>query len=386
MRVDTKKNEECCGCTACESACPHGAIRMEADGLGFLYPRIDDSKCVDCGLCVKVCQFGKEYSREGRWDVPEVYAVRLKDEVQLSRSQSGGAFYALAVRMLERGGVVYGTGFADHFRVVHKRVETVAELEELRGSKYVQSDLRGVFPRVREDLRAGRLVLFSGTPCQVSGLQSYVGRRLQAGLYTVDLVCHGVPSPAVWADYVDYVERKTGEKCESVKFRDKTFGWASHRETFCFAHGRKLDRVTFRVLFYKHYMLRDSCHVCPYTNLKRCSDVTVGDFWGWTRISREFGDNKGVSLVLVSSERGRELFDEAKSGIYLIPSNPTDCLQPQLQYPSGRHRLREAFIRDYEARGFEYVARRYGDLGWRYRAALLKGRIVNALRRLKSKI
>ena len=372
MRVDTKKNEECCGCTACESACPHGAIRMEADGLGFLYPRIDDSKCVDCGLCVKVCQFGKGYSREGRWDVPEVYAVRLKDEVQLSRSQSGGAFYALAVRMLERGGVVYGAGFVDHFRVVHKRVETVAELEELRGSKYVQSDLRGVFPRVKDDLRAGRKV--------------YVGRRLRAGLYTVDLVCHGVPSPAVWADYVDYVERKTGEKCESVKFRDKAFGWASHRETFCFAYGRKLDRVTFRVLFYKHYMLRDSCHVCPYTNLQRCSDVTVGDFWGWTRISREFGDNKGVSLVLVSSERGRELFDEAKSGLYLIPSNPTDCLQPQLQYPSGRHHLREAFIRDYEARGFEYVARRYGDLGWRYRAALLKGRIVNALRRLKSKI
>lgn len=386
MRVDTKSKEECCGCTACESVCPHGAISMKADSLGFLYPCIDDSKCVDCGLCVKVCQFGKEYSREEKWAEPAVYAVRLKDEEQLCRSQSGGAFYALAVQMLERGGVVYGACFAEHFRVVHKRVGTVAELEELRGSKYVQSDLRGVFPRVKDDLRAGRKVLFSGTPCQVSGLQSYVGRRLRAGLYTVDLVCHGVPSPAVWADYVDYVERKTGEKCESVKFRDKAFGWASQRETFCFAKGRKLDRITFRILFYAHYMLRDSCHVCPYTNLKRCSDVTVGDFWGWTKISREFGDNKGVSLVLVNSDRGREMFDEAQSELYLIPSNATDCLQPQLQYPSGRHRKRVAFIRDYEKRGFEYVARRYGDLGWRYRAALLKGRIVNALRRLKSKI
>lgn len=386
MRVDTKKKEECCGCTACESACPHDAIRMEADGLGFLYPRIDDSKCVDCGLCVKVCQFGKGYSREGRWDVPEVYAVRLKDEEQLSRSQSGGAFYALAVWMLERGGVVYGVGFADHFRVVHKRVETVAELEELRGSKYVQSDLRGVFPRVKEDLRAGRQVLFSGTSCQVSGLQSYVGRRLSAGLYTVDLVCHGVPSPAVWADYVDYVEHEAGEECQSVKFRDKAFGWVGCTETFRFLSGNTIHRKSYVYMYFRHLMHRSSCHVCPYTNLKRCSDVTVGDFWGWTKISQEFGDNKGVSLVLVSSERGRELFDEAKSGLYLIPSNPTDCLQPQLQYPSGRHHLREAFIRDYEARGFEYVARRYGDLGWRYRAALLKGRIVNALRRLKSKI
>ena len=312
--------------------------------------------------------------------------MRLKDEEQLSRSQSGGAFYALAVWMLERGGVVYGVGFADHFRVVHKRVETVAELEELRGSKYVQSDLRGVFPRVREDLRAGRHVLFSGTPCQVSGLQSYVGRRLSAGLYTVDLVCHGVPSPAVWADYVDYVEHEAGEECQSVKFRDKAFGWVGCTETFRFLSGNTIHRKSYVYMYFRHLMHRSSCHVCPYTNLKRCSDVTVGDFWGWTKISREFGDNKGVSLVLVCSDKGRELFDEAKSGLYLIPSNPTDCLQPQLQYPSGRHHLREAFIRDYEARGFEYVARRYGDLGWRYRAALLKGRIVNALRRLKSKI
>ena len=227
---------------------------MEADGLGFLYPRIDDSKCVDCGLCVKVCQFGKGYSREGRWDVPEVYAVRLKDEEQLSRSQSGGAFYALAVRMLERGGVVYGVGFADHFRVVHKRVETVAELEELRGSKYVQSDLRGVFPRVREDLRAGRQVLFSGTSCQVSGLQSYVGRRLSAGLYTVDLVCHGVPSPAVWADYVDYVEHEAGEECQSVKFRDKAFGWVGCTETFRFLSGNTIHRKSYVYMYFRHLM------------------------------------------------------------------------------------------------------------------------------------
>ena len=157
-------------------------------------------------------------------------------------------------------------------------------------------------------------------------------------------------------------------------------------DLFDLAKGRKLDRITFRILFYAHYMLRDSCHVCPYTNLKRCSDVTVGDFWGWTKISREFGDNKGVSLVLVNSDRGREMFDEAQSELYLIPSNATDCLQPQLQYPSGRHRKRVAFIRDYEKRGFEYVARRYGDLGVRYKLSVLKGKMVSALRRLKSKI
>lgn len=362
MRVDSKQKGECCGCTACASVCPHDAITMQADDLGFLYPQIDDARCVDCGLCVKVCQFGADYARVGKWLEPEVFAVRLKDEEQLRRSQSGGAFYGMAIRMLERGGVVYGAGFTGHFHVAHKRVTTMQELEELRGSKYVQSDMRDVFPQVKADLRAGRPVLFSGTPCQVSGLQSYVGVKMQSQLYTVDLVCHGVPSPAVWHDYLDYVERKEGEPCTGVNFRDKSFGWGSHEETFCFASGRKITRSTYRYLFYKHYMLRDSCFQCPYTNLKRCSDITVADFWGWPKVGNgQFDDNKGVSLVLVNSDKGKELLDEARSTFHLIKSNTTDCLQPQLQHPSLRNRLSCKFLSYYRKKDFAQVLNRFGD-------------------------
>ncbi len=274
---------------------------------------------------------------------------------------------------------MYGAGFVDHFRVAHKRVETLDALEELRGSKYVQSDMRGICRQVKDDLRAGRSVLFSGTPCQVAGLTSYVGKRLTEKLLTVDLVCHGVPSPAIWADYVNYIEKKNGQPCTAVKFRDKAFGWASHHETFSFISGA-LSKITFRTLFYRHYMLRNSCHVCPYTNLQRPSDVTVGDFWGWSKISNEFSDDKGVSLVLINSEKGCDAFQRSESNLYVVESNINDCLQPQLKGPSLVNSNRDLFIKDYDERGFLYVARKYGDMGWRYKLAVTKGYVAKIIK------
>ncbi len=372
VRIDSRKKEECCGCTACAAACPHDAIRMEPDALGFLYPRVEEDKCTWCGLCERVCQFGPDYGRDGKLPAPAVYAARLNDGAQLARSQSGGAFYALAVEVLGSGGVVYGAGFTGHFHVSHKRVETLEGLEELRGSKYVQSDLRGVFRQVRGDLSAGRRVLFSGTPCQVAGLSSYVGKRLAAGLVTVDLVCHGVPAPAVWEDYLAYVEKKEGQECTGVNFRDKSFGWGAdiHFETFTFPT-KSQTAATFRILFYEHFMLRDSCHHCPFTNLKRCSDITVGDFWGWDKVGKRFNDRKGISLVLVNSEKGRQLFEKAAARLECEESRPQDCLQPQLIAPAVPHRKRARFIRDYQRHGFLYVARRYADVGliWKLRKA-----------------
>lgn len=386
MNIGNKGRENCCGCTACANICPHDAITMEADKLGFIYPQIDYEKCVDCGLCAKICKFGTEYQRENKWLTPIVYAARLKDSEQLLRSQSGGAFFGLAMQVLKRDGVVYGAGFVEHFRVAHKRVETYEELEDLRGSKYVQSDIRGIFQQVKNDLKSGRLVLFSGTPCQVSGLQSYVGKKWQTNLYTIDIVCHGVPAPKVWSDYVQYMEKKIGDVCVKANFRDKCFGWATHFETFLFKNNVVKSGCTFRILFYKHYMLRDSCYQCPFTNLKRCSDITVGDFWGWNKISTKFNDNKGVSLVLVNSDKGRDLLDEVASNFYLVRSNTTDCLQPQLQYPCTVHPKRNAFISDYTKKGFLFVAKRYGDLGIRYRLDLIKGYMKRSVQCLRLKI
>ena len=231
---------DCCGCTACASICTHDAISMQPDALGFLYPVVDESKCTDCGLCEKVCAFNDHYDTGLNLPQPEAYAARHKDMHEVETSRSGAAFIAISDYVLENGGVVYGAGYTDHFRVVHKRATTKEERDEFKGSKYVQSDLTGVFRQVKQDLKDGLTVLFSGTPCQTSGLNSYVGKKLRENLVLVDIVCHGVPGPYLWRDYLAYLEKKQGAAICWVNFRDKQeFGWKAHKETFKFVNKKR---------------------------------------------------------------------------------------------------------------------------------------------------
>lgn len=233
IKIDNPDN--CCGCTACASICGQNAITMVPDPLGFLYPKVDVSKCVNCGLCEKVCEFNNKYDKSLLLSTPIAYAARHKNIDEVMRSRSGAVFAALSDYILENGGVVYGAGYKDHFKVCHKRVTNKSERDELRGSKYVQSDISGVFKMVKKDLQQGVMVLFSGTPCQLAGLKSYLGIKLRKNLYLVDIVCHGVPSPLIWKDYLSYLERKYGDTITRVDFRDKIkYGWAAHHETFVF--------------------------------------------------------------------------------------------------------------------------------------------------------
>ena len=198
MAIQITDKAACSGCTACESICPKDAIVMQPDVLGFLFPVVNKEKCVDCGACERVCPFNDDYDKTFNLPTPDVYGGRHKNMAEVETSRSGAAFIAISDWILEHGGIVYGAGFAEHFRVVHKRACTKAERYEFKGSKYVQSDLRGVFRQVKQDLKDGRIVLFSGTPCQTAELASFIGRGdLREKLYLVDLVCHGVPSPAV---------------------------------------------------------------------------------------------------------------------------------------------------------------------------------------------
>ena len=227
--------EDCCGCSACASICAKDAIAMVPDALGFLCPQVNLDKCVDCGLCEKVCSFNDRYDKSLNLLKPDAYAVRHKDVNEIEKSRSGAAFVAISDYILENGGVVYGAGYAKHFRVIHKRATTKEERDEFRGSKYVQSDMNNVFRQVKEDLKNGLVVLFSGTPCQTSGLNAFVGKKLRENLFLVDIVCHGVPSPYIWEDYLCYLEKKQGSEIYWVNFRDKQeFGWTAHKETFKF--------------------------------------------------------------------------------------------------------------------------------------------------------
>lgn len=379
--IQNKDKETCCGCTACESICPTGAISMKADPLGFLYPHIDINKCIECGLCERVCSFHSHYSKEDNLPEPNIYAVRHKSIEQIERSRSGAMFIALSDFILENGGIVYGAGYTDHFRVVHKRADNIELRNEFRGSKYVQSDLNTVFRQVKSDLCEGRWVLFSGTPCQTSGLKSFLSlsRTDCTNLYVVDIVCHGVPSPYFWRDYTTYIEGREGQSIVTVNFRDKQeLGWTAHKESFVMKDGKKCIEDSYTFLFYEHIMFRHSCGICPYCNFTRPSDITLADYWGWERVNKSFNaDDKGVSLVLVNTPKGDKWFHQVQDRIDYFTTNATACLQPNLSHPSKIHLFRGQFERDYKRKGIGYIIRHYTGKGWRFKFRKIIQKIVS---------
>lgn len=355
-------SKDCCGCTACVSICTHNAISMIPDSLGFLYPKVDVTKCVDCGLCDTVCQFNDKYDCSLNLVEPIAYAARHKDISEVMKSRSGAVFVALSDRIIEKGGVVYGAGYQDHFRVVHKRAMTKNERDEFRGSKYVQSDLTGIFAEVKKDLKDGRKVLFSGTPCQTAGLNSFVGKKLRENLYLIDIVCHGVPSPYIWRDYLAYLERKKGSELIYVNFRDKTkYGWAAHTESFIFKDEKKIDSRLYSQLFYSHLILRHSCGVCHFTNLNRPSDITLADFWGWEKVDSTFNiDDKGCSLVLCNTQKGNDLFYAVIESMNIIPVDLAQIIQPNLEHPTTIPLNRDYFEETYAKYGFKKTMKFFG--------------------------
>lgn len=373
---------QCCGCTACASICAHDAIMMRPDALGFLYPNVDTGKCVECGLCEKVCAFNENYDKSLNLPQPTAYGARHKDMNEVATSRSGAAFIAISDHILENGGVVYGAGYTDHFRVIHKRAETKEQRNEFKGSKYVQSDLIGIFQQIKQDLKEGLTVLFSGTPCQTAGLHSYIGNKLRENLVLMDIVCHGVPSPYIWRDYLAYLEKKHGSKIQQVSFRDKdSLGWAAHKESFEFNNGKKI-RTTYTFAFCKHIMFRHSCGACKYTNLKRPSDITIADFWGWQKTDPNINaDDKGISLVLCNTEKGQKLFDAIAEHMIVIPVKLENCLQPNLQHPSNIHPQRMYFEHDYARKGFKYVMKKYGNLGLEYKKKIYLAHIKNIIKK-----
>lgn len=259
----------------------------------------------------------------------------------MATSRSGAVFIALSDWILAQGGTVYGAGYADHFRVVHKRAATPKERDEFKGSKYVQSDPGNVFAQVRADLEQGRHVLFSGTPCQTAGLRSVLDLQHAPTekLWLVDLVCHGVPAPYVWRDYLAYVEHRQGEQALAVDFRDKSrLGWSAHEESFLFPKGKAIRR-TYTDLFNKDIMFRLSCGVCPFACQQRPSDLTIGDFWGWEKVDAGFNaDNRGVSLLLINTEKanGSSAGSGPKRIIFRQPWNRPCSRTCSTRHPSIR--------------------------------------------------
>ncbi len=309
---------------------------------------------------------------------PLAFAAKNRDEAVRAASRSGGVFTELARPFLDGGGAVYGCALTPDFMAEHVRVDSWDELPRLRGSKYIQSSLGKVWGPLEADLRAGVPVLFSGTPCQAAAVRSFAAvKRLSLdGCLLVDIVCHGVPSPAVWEAYLRHMEKKHGGKVESVDFRDKgRFGWAAHHESV-FLNGEVRSTETFKNLFYAHHVLRTSCAKCPYKTTRRAGDVSIADFWGIDGAVPGFNDNRGVSLVLVNSSAGEKAFDVAREQLECVEVPLEKCLQPALVAPFPEPANRAAFWGDFHAgMDVEALERKYAK-GPLWRRALRKAKRV----------
>lgn len=358
---------QCSGCTACAHACPSQAIAMVLDSEGFYYPEIDSTNCTDCGLCSAICPFRNQQAKEDRLQYPIVFAAKHKNELTRLSSSSGGMFSAISDYIINNGGIIYGAAFDDAFNVCHQKAQSIVEINKMKGSKYVQSDLGTIFLDVKKELETNRDILFTGTPCQIAGLKAYLGKKKYEKLILCDLVCHGTPSPLIWKDYVDFLKQKKGD-LRQFNFRDKRKGWHESLRSATFADGAVICNTPLIDVFFSIYaeltVLRPACHVCPFACLERVSDLTIADFWGIEKCKPHFDDNKGVSLVLLNTKKGVLIFDKIKDQLIYEESNVNECKQHNLTRPTEPSPQRDIFWKDYYKNGFEYIAKKYTDYGF----------------------
>jgi len=348
---------ECTGCGACASICPVQAIAMKPDEEGFLYPAVDGEKCIGCDLCEKRCPVGKPLEEHKQ----QIYGVFHKDGQVRSISSSGGVFTALARETLNNGGVVFGAAFDESLRVEHIGAFDETELAGMRGSKYVQSDAADAIANAKSLLERGIPVLFSGTPCQIAGVKAAVGKKHADQLLTVDFVCHGVPSPGVFASYLKELESKHQRRVTGYGFRDKRLGWKDFSAVATFEDGSESvgqqRTEPFLYGFLQNLYLRPACVQCAaLRSNRRMADITMADLWGAQNICPEKDDDKGLSLVFLNTKAGKQAFEACRNQLEAFPIKSTEALlrfNPSIEHTASAHPKRSAFFRHYAQNGFD---------------------------------
>ncbi|MGC3978508.1 MAG: Coenzyme F420 hydrogenase/dehydrogenase, beta subunit C-terminal domain [Paludibacteraceae bacterium] len=310
--------EDCTGCYACFNACNHQAIEMIKNHEGFFYPSINNDKCTECGLCEKKCPVLHPVIRSSDFE-QYGYACWSNDKNIRRKSSSGGFFSEAANVILKQGGVVVGAGFDKNFVLKHSMIDQAEDLESLRGSKYVQSQMNDIFYNIKHHLKENRTVLFTGTPCQVAGLYSYLGKR-EEHLYTLDLICHGVPSGAVFDKYKKWLEEKHQAKLTDYQFRDKRRSWMWYNIKARFSSGDTYIggwfNDPFLRIFLRDNVLRECCYSCKYANMNRIGDITIADYWGFkTKNNKDKNTDEGISLALINNLKGEALFERCKTSL-----------------------------------------------------------------------
>lgn len=344
-------HEKCTACGACIQKCPKNCIELKRDDNGFLYPSVNTTECIGCGLCDKVCPIGKQLNEA---KTPTAYACATAEDNMLIQATSGGIFGAIAIYVLEQGGVVYGCAYTEHLQATHIRIDNQESLSVLFGSKYVQSNTHSTYKECEEDLKSGKQVLYSGTPCQIAGLKNYL-QKDYTNLLTVDLVCHGVASQAYFDKFIGLLEKEEGAVCTNYNFRSKrNAGWSvAGLASFETDSGKVFDKKQYYFSNYYYYyylacsIYRESCYSCEYANLNRVGDFTLGDFWGAEGLDIPFDVEKGCSLVLLNSEKAISLFEKLNLQKHEVSLDIAIKYNKQLQSPSHARYDRNELLREY---------------------------------------
>ena len=364
--IEIKDKRLCTGCAACINACPVHVIDMVEDIEGFIYPKVNIKDCIDCHLCEKSCPMlkGREVLCETHEDYPLYYAGQLKNKEDLFEVSSGGAFWAFAQAVIEKGGVVYGAIQENVDHVFHIRASRLEEIKLIRRSKYFQSDIGLSYQHAKEDLKNGLMVLFSGTGCQIAGLKAYLNKDF-GNLFTCDVVCHGVPSRKVWNKYRLEKEEKEGKRIVNLVFRDKSFGWSKNHYKITYDDGTIEKEFSDKQLFHAGYLsglfYRPSCGDCHFASLPRVSDITLADFWKYEGRFRQPEKDYGVSLITVNNDKGNSLlqlsskyfdFDSTDEDLALSSCKHLD------EHPS-ENPYRAAFFKKFDESGYYSTAEKF---------------------------
>lgn len=365
--ISTVTRDSCCGCKVCADVCNHKAISYALDDEGFFVPMVDSDLCRDCGLCTTVCP---SLNAGRRASIDICYATYAKDKEFLLQGSSGGMFGLLAREVLKEGGVVYGAAFDEHMKLKHARATNEHELMPILKSKYLQSDCSGIYKQVRQDLKDGKTVLFSGTPCQCNAISNYIGER-DEGLIIVDVVCHGTPSQELFDRCNKDYEEQNGCKVKSFQFRYKGKG-VKHPHSFRMdvEKNGKIKTIVgqhyqnpYYFGFQTHITLRKKCYHCNQATPERNSDITLADFWGIEKQNPQLHTNDGISMVAPHTRKGQALFDKVRLSFniyceeapYRLATENNNNMHGFVKKPA----MRDAFFKDLREKDFEYVKQTY---------------------------
>lgn len=339
--LKTKDKKTCNGCTACSLVCPKHCIEMKEDHEGFIYPVVDEASCIHCGRCLKICS---NYNKQVIGDKRVPFAVINMDKDVLLKSTSGGTFYALLEYIFQdENAVCYGAAYDKNLVVKHMRAKTLEQSQKFMGSKYVRSDIVGVYEKVKKDLIDGRRVLFTATPCEVYGLYTYLGKDYD-NLITCDIICHSNPSPKVLAKYFKALELQENSKLKRYTFRAKSNGWSNPMPIAEFSNGKILEENTFQKAFSRVLISRPCCSDCKFTTPQNVADITIGDFWGVEKLTNIKDYKCGISIVFANNNKGLDVILSLKNVNIVKLDEKENYLQYNHNKSEKPHRNRDKFF------------------------------------------